>query len=55
MATPEPTFTQAEIDELFKRGYAGDISNSSKAELERYAAMLCSGRARSHRKDPEFD
>lgn len=54
MTTPEPRFTQDEIDQLFSRAYEGDIDNSSKVELERYAAMLCSGRARSHGRDPEF-
>lgn len=55
MATPERTFTRTEIDDLFRQATNGGISNISKAELERYASMLCSVEARDHRRDPEFE
>lgn len=54
MTTKERTFAKNEIDNLFAIATNGGILQSTKEELERYAAMLCSVEARDHRRDPEF-
>lgn len=54
MATTEPANLKSDLDELFLLARKGEISKSSKANLERYAAVLCSTEARLRMRDPEF-
>lgn len=48
------SFSKDDIDALIEHCRKGDITKSPKADLERYAAMVCSRAARGHRSSLEF-